>query len=631
MGMTWAGHLFLAACTISLTACSGGGGGGGSSSSGGTVTPPPPPSQSVAQQEVPDLFEFTMRESASPGGIETIQFSFTAPDSDLPQNFQYSGADGFGFIITFDASAADANGERVITVRLSSSEPIDFENPTDSNGDNVYEFTLTFTYKGESISTDIRATILDVPEAAVLGGEYWKQSFGNPLEIIPDLTGDGLSELGLSIVSGEGGDAAGFILRSEFLETASGQMSDTDNMIANFGTRFTETNPGDPTTANYVSGLADPSGTGVDLLVSEHSRSRAVLMPGLSASDFAAMQGDFDLNNAVEPILYTFPDSGKYEVRLLGDINNDGLNDLFVRGEDAGDTPVLGVILGRTPTSAADRNRTLDLDITLQTSTFVAPLDYESELHYFLSTFDVQLLPDLDGDNMNEFLFSFTSGPVNGQSTYLRSTAYSTTPVTLDIDSMPASAGWTTVGVKSIGLTTDFDNDGFPTLITSHDGILSLVDTDNLDGFDPNNAMFAFGPTEAIIRSGAGLAIGDRVNDIGDIDGDGLNEIAVASNQNRFVHIIHGATIENVLTNGLNHVLESTDFSMLDLRTTVGFASAASTVPHNLGDGTIAIGYAVTNSQHSSTVDSGAVIAIPANVMQDAFSADGDFEIFPIQ
>ncbi len=95
--------------------------------------------------------------------------------------------------------------------------------------------------------------------------------FGAPLSLIPDITGDGKAELGVSVWSGVG-NASAYVVGSEFFNTAAPGRTNIST-IANDGAIFDQTPGG--VRANLVSAMS--SGSGIDLPVSDAGRSKLFL------------------------------------------------------------------------------------------------------------------------------------------------------------------------------------------------------------------------------------------------------------------------------------------------------------------------------------------------------------------
>ena len=131
-----------------LGAAAGGGGGGG----GGTPTPPTPPTPNNAPA-------FTSATTAS--GTENISgpvYTAVATDPD-GDSLTYSIAGGA------DASRFSINAS---TGALSFASPPDYENPSDANGDNVYEVTVRVSDGSATAEQTVTITITDEDEAPVI-------------------------------------------------------------------------------------------------------------------------------------------------------------------------------------------------------------------------------------------------------------------------------------------------------------------------------------------------------------------------------------------------------------------------------------------------------------------------------
>ena len=93
------------------------------------------------------------------GDITSTLASYTAidPEGDTPITWTRSGADGSKFTITEETGA----------LQFKEPKP-DYENPTDANGDNVYEVTVVATAAGKAGTKDVKVTVGNENEAGVV-------------------------------------------------------------------------------------------------------------------------------------------------------------------------------------------------------------------------------------------------------------------------------------------------------------------------------------------------------------------------------------------------------------------------------------------------------------------------------
>ena len=122
--------------------------------------------------------EFSFPENGT-GAAATIEF--TDPEGVWPNVSGVSGDDGNWFDAEYNDYYNQAS-ERMFTVRSWFAEPTshggwmtrispDFESPTDSDGDNVYEFTYVISIGGASFTRSIAITVTDVNEVPVAGDD----------------------------------------------------------------------------------------------------------------------------------------------------------------------------------------------------------------------------------------------------------------------------------------------------------------------------------------------------------------------------------------------------------------------------------------------------------------------------
>ena len=132
-------------CLVALgaAACS-----GGSSESSPTLQPPAANTAPVFSGAT----SFSLNEGIS-GAIGTV--SVTDPNGDAA-TFSISGRDG----ALFSVSSASTSGQAT-QIELRLGEALDFERPSDGNGDGVYDFTLSASDGQATVSADIAVTIND--------------------------------------------------------------------------------------------------------------------------------------------------------------------------------------------------------------------------------------------------------------------------------------------------------------------------------------------------------------------------------------------------------------------------------------------------------------------------------------
>jgi hypothetical protein len=382
-----------------------------------------------------------------------------------------------------------------------------------------------------------------------------------------------------------------------------------------FGMRFQETSVDGSLEFNFLSALAKPNGTGTDLLLSEAAKDRLVLLRLDDPSDFDAIKGNINPDLLSDKITYTFA-NGQNEGRLIGDVNGDGVNDIFVRPMDTEVTPQsMGIIFGESLATNPSRTRAGTFDIALTTSQ-ISRFSYSEVV--FKSWFDVGLLPDADGDGSPELVISNTYGYGPGRVGqpgpdfwYIRGSSLQAAGV-IDLDSTAAGQGFSSssLDIYSVASGSDTDDDGIGSVLVGvYDAILVF------DGDAFANLGFS-APRTRITREG--LRIGSLLTDAGDLDGDGLNEL-IAMNRNRTdPTIVNGVVIarpvDTVLTGTEDHLV-------IDLSALVGFGQASAAIPLNLADDNIFVfGFYASNAQYepNSPDTSGRIVIVEREAVAEA-------------
>tara|TARA_B100000678_G_scaffold75577_1_gene62188 strand:- start:26207 stop:28042 length:1836 start_codon:yes stop_codon:yes gene_type:complete len=504
----------LVCASIALASCSGGGSGSGSTPSSG--------GESQASREFPDNFTATIEENVSLSNLSLGSFEFTAPDNELPSNLNLTGPDAGLFRINFDISAPNGNGVRTILVTLDPSPngefPLvfNFENPEDENKDNIYEFQVTGTYKGETLRANVRLTVEDVIDAAeTTAGQMYtsKKLFYTMASSIslPDITGDGLPEISVPLNSWSSDDDALLITSEAYSRARSGNL---DLDTASTGVIRLFKKPGSAAVgAGYITAAENDSG--FDILFTQPSDQRLILVQTGNGVDIEDLYGDFDPDLLSDKIVYTL--AGKeISGRIVGDLNDDGVNDLVILEDDNR----MGIMFGESLSQNPSRNRTVSLDIVLRDyNVFGSGLP-----QYPPETLRVQTLPDLDGDAVADILVfgpdrvTFYSGKnlktpgslVQSGIYYVASHSQPMNAVVLD----------------------DYNNDGTPTIALGSYFIN-----------DVNLAAARLGPTDARNR---------YFTKIGDVDGDGLQDLLVTEETYGTAQLLLGKLIAKVVKYRVN-------------------------------------------------------------------------------
>lgn len=486
----------------------------------------------LAADEVPDVIRFSAAEDELNGFVENRgpTFTLTADAATRLENIMRSGPDAAFFPgLDFVETAPNANGVKVITPVLIAGALFNFENPQDDNEDNVYEIDVSATFDGREVTTKIEFEITDVldaaekPAAAIIYGEGTRQSnragndqmFGAPVEVISDITGDGKPEVAVSIQTGSG-PAAAYIVTSESYDAAAPVIIDYagDDMV---DVRFNVTGTSTFPEFNYVSSAN--SSLGVDVLFSDESENRLVLIKNADASDMGTLQGTLDAGALAGAITYNFPASIKPFGKLIGDVNGDGLTDIFVRNMiPYVEHNEFGIIFG---SNAAETNRMGDYDVTLQYSGDQLDVFDASKNKTFVRpvTLNVELVSDYDEDGLRELVIA-TPGflkPVRNASgndvlwIVKGSDIRQASAAAIDITSQEYERA------TNLAAFIDHDNDGVPSALLSIGSSTCIIDGNDLLS-QPSSVSITD-------KGGRCLSIGGPMNVVSDLDDRGIPDI----------------------------------------------------------------------------------------------------------
>ncbi|MEL6568519.1 MAG: hypothetical protein AAFQ22_08880 [Pseudomonadota bacterium] len=517
------GWLTSAAAALVLAGC--GGGDGGGSSGGGTVVNPPTgggSGESQASREIPDIFRFAFRENEQ--GFVTRRadpFLFTEAGTTVFASVVLEGADSQYFNLILEIGEPNSNGQREIVVVAEKLADLDFEAPIDEDGDNIYEFDLVVNYEGEVIRVPIEVSITDVDDGGVvvnellLFGETNDLSFGLVSEVLPDLDGDGLEELGVSVTGTDTSPSSAFVFTGAYLSAQNGA-SVTVPPSTDFGIRILESGTTGARNHNRVSARARPDGNGSDLLVSTSATSSFSLVSIAQPSDFNALTGNTSVESISSAVVFEYTGQARI-ARLIGDVNGDGENDIFVHDASLTDGPIeMGIIFGSAGFTPGTRAMAFDLAMTAPERILFDEGDptRPPETQPVDARLDVQLLPDADADGFGELLIcTFVRPNSDGDSRnfYLRAGSAGLTGATpLDLGALAAADGYEfSESCEGVSLAADLEGDGSPTVIIDE----TFTDPARLDTppADPGTLLTS-------------LFAGGVFVDIGDIDADGVTD-----------------------------------------------------------------------------------------------------------
>lgn len=505
-----------------LIACGGGSGG----SSGGTpvVPPPPPPPPPPQNTTFPASFSNSTPENSG-GDYIRQTFKYNAPSDTPPTSLALTGPDADFFEVLIEATTADGNGDRDLTVivRRSGAAMVlfkeNFENPQDANKDNIYEFSFSGTYQGRNIVSDVTVSITDILDRAEAAGRFYvdapgEERYGSIFASIPDITGDGKAELSLLSSNPNPTDTdIGYIIASESIEGEAGiiPMADTTNHIAIFLAQ-------QGLSGRRGSGLSAKENTdgSVDILVAQAQLNRATIFHIPQSLRNGSFGKEMRLGTAsASSYVLDFTNIGRdNHARLIDDVNGDGKADIFLQ---AARLATQGIIFGSDSSLNSDVTASFDIEL-------LQPRDFGTSN---LEPLSFKKLPDLNGDGIDDFMIvrvkrvTFLSG----------ATLQDATLNSLDFENLTASQGFSIPDIDvffrlgDVIATTDFDGDGFPSLVfitkdaggggvslpvIDGDDFMALADTPTNDNF--TSSLRSIGPNVGDYQD-AMLLIGDRTGD----------------------------------------------------------------------------------------------------------------------
>lgn len=554
---------------------SGTGAGGGTGTGGGTgagsvtVTNPFPSSLTIVR---PENFQ---------GPFNALTAQVYAPDDEAPTALALTGPEAHLFrlelLITDPPSAT---GYRSVTVRIIPNFTFNYERPQDANRDNIYNFTATGMYRGTTITVGFTITITDVNDQAetavtYIAGETNMPRFGHPLIAVPDISGDGRFELGMSLQDGISG-ATGFIIPSQFIDSRTTSVTQIST-LQNAGTRFTDKTVVNAIEQNYLS--ASISSGGNSVMISDAGDQKLYLYPSLTAEKYDALRGRIDPTMVTDRITYSFA-GGPEEGRLIGDVNGDGIADILTRSTSrtAPTSGKINLIFGRAATSAADRQRTTAPNISMN-YTWLQPGSYA--VHEWPIRFSARLISDVDGDGFSDLVilspdYQANQRDENKGAVWLIKSAVlrSTTNLSVDLDTLTASQGFRIIGgdITTVAEISDLDNDGYRTLVFGTASGLYAIDGHDFGALAPvsqppfgANPPPIFGPKSALVFDGIW-----QVTDGFDLDRDNLEDLLASGPLGTVLTIFRASRIRDALANASFNPTDTTGIFQVQARAFTG-------------------------------------------------------------
>jgi hypothetical protein len=351
-------------------------------------------------------------------------------------------------------------------------------------------------------------------------GEDADDFSGSSISSAGDVDGDGLDDLLIGARGGDGGGAGSgetYLITAADLAAADAADGSSDGVIdlgnvAGQGLSYKFIGiDGDDQAGYAVSSAGDTDGDGLDDLLigadraggggTDSGETYLIAALDLAAADAAdgSADGVIDLANvAPQSASYTFvgedgSDFAGASVASAGDFDGDGLDDLLI-GASRADGSVASVgktyLVSAADLAAADAadgsDGVIDLaNVAAQTNSFT----FTGEGSFDFAGASITSLGDVDGDTLNDFLIA----------------------ASFDDDG----------GVSSGGAY----------LITSAD----LTDADAADGSSDGNIdlgnVAAQSTSYQFVGEEAGDAAGTKVSYVGDVDGDGLNDLLISASR----------------------------------------------------------------------------------------------------
>lgn len=432
---------------------------------------------------------YTLTIAVSDGTDTTTQtVTVTVTDVDEAPAFQ-SGASASvtentsGVVYT--AEATDAEGADVsyslggtdaalFSINAASGElsflsPPDFENPEDADADNVYDITVVATDGSQTSEHGVSITVTDVNDtgAAITGQP--NSYAGGPITSIGDIDGDGLDDV--LVGSMDNATEIGTV----HIVTGASLTGDADGVIAlpaggltitGFDANAGAAIFGEPRIM-HLSNAGDVDGDGRDDLLINNYLVWGSAIAGATGPIDLSTPGDWGVELAGTAGAPSFP-----FVRAAGDVDGDGHADILVaEGYFNGTGYTINTWLLSGADLAGQTGGPLDVTTFGDDTIRIVPGGYSPDN----ATIDLHGIGDFDNDGIGDFALT---EPTNSPSR--------------------------TILISGAGLLGDAD------------GVVNIADL-IATGFSVQSSAF---PQDLV---------GDAVIGLGDLDGDGFDEVAIAA------------------------------------------------------------------------------------------------------
>ncbi|MEO0422571.1 MAG: hypothetical protein AAF184_09570 [Pseudomonadota bacterium] len=565
----------------------------------GTVTAGPFDFEAPADVDGDNLYVFTLTAENDGGQATTQAFSLQvlnvsdeAPEfsgdfdviaqENVVVDIPIAVDDPDGDVITLELAGEDAalftldaNG-----LTVSSTAPFDFENPADVDADNVYTFTLTASDGVASTVQPVSLTIEDIAESALetlgaialVGGQApLFEFFSSEIVSLADLNADGHDELVVSAQFAssdpdlaEAGRVT--ILNGASLSALTQPVTSASDLRS--GDRVLIEGPEqERTLGTALATVAMLDGDELPELVIAQATPEVAVIPGVALRDALAGDGTLDVDEVGDSGMVggalvrstNRDDRGDFgrELTALGDIDGDGISELFIcaKSAEVNDEFRVGrgfVVFSTSLAATIAANGSIDLAARDPLQTIV--LEGEGDDFGLCDT--VASGGDVDGDGLGDVLVGVSPGfddPGLDREAFL-------------IFGAALAAERAADGVIRIDDALVADGGAIRFALTEPDsradvGVAPLADI-NGDGFDElllgdrrargeqGEAYVVFGGDTlgaasggvvnleevgttvagVVMRTDSTIALaGNRVTPVGDVDGDGRTDILISA------------------------------------------------------------------------------------------------------